>query len=82
MSGRDVITWLVGLMVAGVLVWAVTAWVYTSATTRVSGTLLGLMMGGLLLWGLAWRLEPRGTPPPTTREPRRRFSPTDRADSG
>jgi hypothetical protein len=53
MSGRDVITVLVVLMVAGVLVWSVTAWVYTSATMRVSGTLVGLMMGGLLLWGLA-----------------------------
>ncbi len=63
MNGRDVITTLVGLMVAGVLVWSVTAWVYTSATTRVSGTLIGLMMGGFLLWGLAWRLEPRVTPP-------------------
>jgi hypothetical protein len=47
-------------MVTGVLVWSVTAWVYTSATTRVSGTLVGLMMGGLLLWVLAWRLETRG----------------------
>jgi membrane associated rhomboid family serine protease len=60
MSGRDVVTVLVVLMVTGVLVWSVTAWVYTSATTRVSGTLVGLMMGGLLLWVLAWRLEARG----------------------
>jgi hypothetical protein len=59
-SGRDVITVLVVLMVVGVLVWSVTAWVYTSATTRLSGTLVGLMMGGLLLWALAWRLETRG----------------------
>jgi len=28
-----------------VLVWAVTAWVYTSATTRLSRILVGLMMG-------------------------------------
>ncbi len=60
MSGRDVIAVLVVLMIAGVLVRTVTAWVYTSATTRVSGTLVGLMMGGLLLWGLAWRIETRG----------------------
>ena len=60
MRGRDVIETLVILMVAGVLVWSVTAWVYTSATSRVSGTLVGLMMGGLLLWGLACRLETRG----------------------
>ncbi len=26
-SGRDVITWLVGFMVVGVIVWSVTAWV-------------------------------------------------------
>jgi hypothetical protein len=36
MSGRDVITWLVGFMLVGVIVWSVTAWVYTSATMRVS----------------------------------------------
>jgi len=60
MSGRDVITWLVGFMVVGVIVWSVTAWVYTSATTRVSGPLVGLVMSGLLLWGVACWLEPLG----------------------
>jgi hypothetical protein len=60
MSGRDVITVLVIPMVAGVLVWSVTAWIYTSATMRLSGTLVGLMVGALLLWVLAWRLETRG----------------------
>jgi CheY-like chemotaxis protein len=60
MNGRDVITTLVGLMVAGVLVWSVTAWVYTSATTRVSGTLIGLMTGGLGSGGSrgGWSLAP------------------------
>jgi hypothetical protein len=60
MSGRDVITWLAGFMVVGVIVWSVTAWVSTSATTRVSGPLVGQVMSGLLLWGVAWWLEPRG----------------------
>jgi len=61
MSGRDVITWLVGFMVVGVIVWSVTAWVYTSATTQVSGPLVGLVMSGLLLRGVAWWLEPQGS---------------------
>ena len=73
MSGRDVVTVLVGLMVGGVLVWSVTAWVYTSAATLVSGTLIGLMGSGLLLWALAWRLEPRAIPPHGT------LGPTDQA---
>jgi hypothetical protein len=67
MNGRELITLLVGLMLGGVLVWTVTAWVYTSAMTLVSGVLIGLMVGGLLLWVIAWRLE--------SREPRQRLQP-------
>ncbi len=68
MSGRDVITLLVGLMLTGVLVWSVTAWVFTGAATFVSGTLVGLIMGGLMLWGVGWLLETRApSPPPGTR---------------
>ena len=48
-------------MVAGVLVWSVTAWVFTAATTLVSGTLIGLISGGLMLWGFGWLLETRST---------------------
>jgi len=68
MTGRDIISLLVGLMVAGVLVWSVTAWVFTGTATFVSGTLVGLIMGGLMLWGFGWLLDTHGpSPPPGTR---------------
>jgi hypothetical protein len=69
MSGRDLITLLVGLMVAGVFVWSVTAWVFTGTATLMSGTLVGLIMGGLMLWGFGWLLDTRApsSPSPGTR---------------
>jgi hypothetical protein len=67
MSGRDVMSLLVGLMLAGVLVWSVTAWVFTGAVTLVSRTPIGLILGGLMLWGFGWLLDTRSPSPPGTR---------------